>query len=236
MDAFEGPLDLLLTLIDKNEIDIYDIPVHIVTSQFIDHIKMWEEMNLDVASDFILMAASLLELKSRMLLPKELAVVDGEEIEIDPREELMRKLLEYKLYKEIAQEFKKNESVFSRVYYKPQEDISDFRDPFDELNAVEIDDLVSALSGILEKYRYKNPSASIFELEREEITLEECYEDIHSLLQGRGSFKFSTLIEMSRSRTKVIAYFLSLLEMMRLRMITVKQDRRNADLIIEKKD
>src|SRR5690606_26907517 len=107
----------------KNEIDIYDIPVHVVTEQFIAHIQVWEEMNLDVASDFILMAATLLEIKSKMLLPKESVIVDGEEVELDPREELVKRLLEYKLFKDIAEDLRKNEAIFSRIYYKPQEDV-----------------------------------------------------------------------------------------------------------------
>ena len=235
MEAFEGPLDLLLSLIDKNEIDIYDIPVHVVTEQFIAHIQVWEEMNLDVASDFILMAATLLEIKSKMLLPKESVILDGEEVELDPREELVKRLLEYKLFKDIAEDLKKNEAIFSRIYYKPQEDVSDFRDPFDELSSIELKDLVSTLNTILQRFRYENPSDQIFDLEREEISMEECAEDIQDRLSINRALKFSELASVCRTRSRIIAYFLSLLEMMRMRLVFVKQDLKNSDLIIEKR-
>ncbi len=235
MEAFEGPLDLLLSLIDRNEIDIYDIPVHVVTEQFIAHIQMWEEMNLEIASDFILMAATLLEIKSRMLLPKDSVIIDGAEVEVDPREELVKRLIEYKLFKEISEELKKSEAVYSRVYYKPQEDISEFRDPFDELSSVELRDLVNTLESILQRFRYENPSDQIFDLEREEISMEECAEDINERLSSRKTFKFSELATVCKSRSRIIAYFLSLLEMMRMRIVIVRQDIRNSDLIIEKR-
>jgi segregation and condensation protein A len=234
-EAYEGPFDLLLSLIDKNKIDIYDIPVHIITEQFIAHIQLWEEMNLEVASDFILMAATLLEIKSKMLLPQETTIVDGDEVEIDPRDELVKRLVEYKLFKEIADGLKKSESIFSRVYYKPQEDVSDFRDPFDELTSIQLKDLVETLNGILERFRYSNPSEEAFQLEREEISMEECTCEIQGRLYGIKSFKFSELFAENRSRSKIIAYFLSLLEMMRMRLVLVKQDLRNSDLIIEKR-
>src|SRR5665648_1145629 len=133
IEAYEGPLDLLLGLITKNKIDIHDIPIHLVTEQFIAQIKKWEEMNLEVASDFIVMAATLIEIKSKLLLPNELEYIEGEEDESDPREELVRKLIEYKLYKDIAENFKASEDLYTKVYYKPQEDVTEFRDPFEEL-------------------------------------------------------------------------------------------------------
>lgn len=235
MEAYEGPFDLLLRLIDKNEIDIYDIPVHIITEQFIAHIQLWEEMNLEVASDFILMVATLLEIKSKMLLPQDTNIVDGDEVEIDPRDDLVKRLVEYKLYKEIADGLKKSESIFSRVYYKPQEDVSDFRDPFDELTSIQLKDLVETLNGILQRFRYSNPSEEAFQLEREEISMEECTCEILDRLCRIKSFRFSELFSESRSRSKIIAYFLSLLEMMRMRLVLVKHDLRNIDLIIEKR-
>lgn len=235
VEVFEGPMDLLLSLIDKNELDIYDIPIHTVTEQFLLQLRKWEEMNLDVASDFIIMAATLLEIKSRMLLPKETALVDGEEIQIDPREELVKRLMEYRLYKEIAGNLKSSEDVYNKVYYKPQEDVSDFRDPFDELGAVNLMDMVTTLQNILERHRYNNPQGEFFEIRREEVSLEECSRDIEEMITLRGKLRFSDLIDQQSSRSRIIAYFLSLLEMMRTRLINVKQDGKFSDLIIEKK-
>lgn len=235
INVYEGPLDLLLSLIDKNKIDIYDIPIHIVTDQFLQHIRQWEELNLDVASDFILMATTLLEIKSRMLLPKQIADIDGEELEIDPREELVRRLLEYKLFKEIADDLKSSESVYTKVYYKPQEDVSDYRDPFDELNTISLSDLIKTLEGILERHRYNTGSTNFFEIQREEISLEECSEDIQRKISSGNIIKFSEIISVYHSKSRIIAYFLSLLELLRMRLILVKQDETFSDLIIEKR-
>ncbi|MCR3955749.1 MAG: segregation/condensation protein A [Gudongella sp.] len=235
VEVFEGPLDLLLKLIDKNEIDIYDIPINTVTEQFIEQLKMWEEMNLEVASDFIIMASTLIEIKSRLLLPKETVFVDGEEVQVDPREELVKRLMEYKLYKEISENLKSSEEVYSKVYYKPQEDVSDFRDPFEELSAVELRDLVDTLENILQRHRYNNPQGEFFEIRREEVSLEECTRDIESKVKAWHKIRFSDIISAQSSRSRIIAYFLSLLELMRTRLISVRQDGSFSDLIIEKR-
>ncbi|WP_409227527.1 segregation and condensation protein A [Gudongella sp. SC589] len=235
VEVFEGPLDLLLNLIDKNEIDIYDIPINTVTEQFIDQLKKWEDMNLEVASDFIIMASTLLEIKSKLLLPNETVIVDGEEVQVDPREELVKRLMEYKLYKEISENLKASEEVYSKVYYKPQEGVSDFRDPFQELSAVELKDLVETLENILQRHRYNNPQGNFFEIRREEVSLEECTRDIESKVNARDSIRFSDIISTQASRSRIIAYFLSLLELMRTRFISVRQDGSFSDLIIEKR-
>ncbi|MGM0395578.1 MAG: segregation and condensation protein A [Bacillota bacterium] len=235
VEVFEGPLDLLLNLIDNNEIDIYDIPVHTVTEQFIAQLKKWEDMNLQVASDFIIMAATLIEIKSKMLLPKETVFVDGEEIQIDPREELVKRLMEYKIYKKISENLKASEEVYSKVYYKPQEDVSDFRDPFQELSAVQLKDLVDTLQNILQRHRYNNPQETFYEIRREEVSLEDCTRDIKEMVRSSGKIRFSEIITREASRSRIIAYFLSLLELMRTRFISVRQDDSFSDLIIEKR-
>ena len=235
INVYEGPLDLLLSLIDKNKIDIYDIPIHVVTEQFLFHIRKWEELNLEIASDFILMATTLLEIKSRMLLPVQVLEIDGEEVEIDPREELVKRLLEYKLYKEIADDLKSSEEIYSKVYYKPGEDVSDYRDPFDELSNMKLSDLMKTFENILERYRYNTGDPSFFEIQREEISLEQCSEDITNRLSIGKILKFSELINSHHSRSRIIAYFLSLLELMRMRLILVTQDDTFSDLLIEKR-
>jgi segregation and condensation protein A len=235
IEAYEGPLDLLLGLISKNKIDIHDIPIHLVTEQFIDQIKKWEEMNLDVASDFIVMAATLLEIKSKLLLPKEFEDVIGEEDDVDPRDELVRKLIEYKLYKDIAENFKTSEGLFSKVYYKPQEDVSDFRDPFEELGAVKLEDLVKTLENILKRYKDKKPNESFYEIQREEVSLEECTINIKNRLLNKDSINFSEFLCESCSVPRIIGYFLSVLELVRLKFAYVKQNYNFSDLIIEKR-
>lgn len=235
IEAYEGPFDLLLGLIAKNKIDIHDIPIHLVTEQFIDQIKKWEEMNLEVASDFIVMAATLLEIKSKLLLPKEFEYMEGEEDEGDPREELVRKLIEYKLYKDIAENFKESEDLYSKVYYKPQEDVSDFRDPFEELGAVKLEDLVKTLDNILQRFNKNNAHEAFYEIQREEISIEECTLNIRNRLLNEDRINFSELLCESSSVPRIIGYFLSILELVRIKFAYVNQNYNFSDLIIEKR-
>ena len=235
IEAYEGPFDLLLGLIAKNKIDIHDIPIHLVTEQFIGQIKKWEEMNLEVASDFIVMAATLLEIKSKLLLPKEIDYIDGEEDDTDPRDELVRKLIEYKLYKDIAENLKVSEDLFTKVYYKPQEDVSDFRDPFEELGSVKLEDLVKTLENILKRYNKEKPHESFYEIQREEVSLEECTLNIRKRLEFVDKINFSELLCEAASVPRIIGYFLSILELVRLKFAYVNQNYNFSDLVIEKR-
>lgn len=151
LEAFEGPFDLLFHLIEKNEIDLYDIPINEVTDQYIHYIKTMEELDLDVTSEFLVMAATLLEIKSKLLLPVE--VVENEQLEfeeVDPRNELVRKLLEYKKYKLAAEVFKEKESLLSKLYFKPREElIFDTEEKDFTVDELELPDLMKALERVL---------------------------------------------------------------------------------------
>lgn len=233
IEAYEGPFDLLLSLIAKNKIDIHDIPIHLVTEQFINQIKEWEEMNLEVASDFIVMAATLLEIKSKLLLPKEFEYI--EEDQVDPRDELVRKLIEYKLYKDIAENLKLSEETYMKVYYKPQEDVSDYRDPFEELGQVKLLDLVKALENILIRYNKSKPNETFYEIKREEVSLEECTINIKEKLELSNKINFTDLLCEGFSLPRIIGYFLSILELVRMKFAYVNQNYNFSDLIIEKR-
>ena len=149
VEVFKGPMDLLLSLIKKQEIDIYDIPINIITDQFLDYINEMEELNLEITSEFLVMAATLIEIKSKMLLPKEKALEDGVEIEIDPRDELVQRLVEYEAYREVAEKLKESEIIESKVFYKPREDLSIFDDPVEELGNLDLDKLLIAINTII---------------------------------------------------------------------------------------
>ena len=150
IDVFEGPMDLLLHLIDKAEIDIYDIPINVIAEQFLDYLRQMEELNLDVTSDFLVMAATLLEIKSKMLLPKDKASEDESPVEEeDPRAELVKRIVEYKKYKNAAEELRLMETIQQKVFYKPKEDLSDFQDEQLEIEGLKIDLLVKSLSNII---------------------------------------------------------------------------------------
>lgn len=234
VEAYEGPFDLLLDLINKAEIDIYDIPINTITEQFLEYISELEELNLEVTSEFLVMAATLLEIKSKMLLPQEKIIEDGIEIEIDPREDLVRRLIEYKVYKEAAQALKYSEEIGSKIYYKPQEDLSEYVNPDDLFGKFDLELLVKAINNIMNRKGIEENLLEIGEIIREEYTLDQCMDDIQSRLLNCNKFKFTDLIDFT-SREEIITYFLSVLELIRLKVVYVYQDNSFSDLIIEKR-
>ncbi|WP_313756473.1 segregation/condensation protein A [Tissierella sp.] len=237
IDAFEGPMDLLLHLIDKAEIDIYDIPINLIAEQFIEYIRQMEELNLDVASDFLVMAATLLEIKSKLLLPNKVSPCDTqlEMEEVDPRAELVRRLVEYKRYKNIAEELRIFENIQSKVYYKPKEDLMDFEDKEFQLEELNIDLLLKSLSNIIEKRNKENKVLDISEIQRDEFTLEECIKDIKQKLNIDRILKFSFFLDENSTKKEIITYFLSILELIRMKYINVMQEEDFSDLIIRRR-
>lgn len=237
IEAFEGPMDLLLHLIDKAEIDIYDIPINLIAEQFLDYIAQMEELNLDVASEFLVMAATLLEIKSKLLIPSrenfENAQLEMEEA--DPRAELVRRLVEYKKYKGIAEDFRILETIHSKVYYKPKEDLMDLEDEKFELEGLNIDLLLKSLNNIIKKRNSENRVLDISEIQRDEYTLEECIKDIKQRLQIDKALTFSSLLGKDSTRKEIITYFLSVLEMIRMKYVYVRQDEDFFDLIISRR-
>lgn len=234
VDAYEGPLDLLLSLIKQAEIDIYDIPINVITEQFLDYIAQMEDLNLDVTSEFLVMASTLLEIKSKMLLPKEKIIQDGIEVEVDPREELVKRLLEYKLYKEAAENLKASEAIESKAYYKPQEDLSEYTNDDDLFGELDLDSLVKAISNIIYRKGINSNLIDIGEITREEYTLDMCIENIRFKLKSFFRIKFTDLINYS-TKEEIITYFLSLLELTRLKEVFVYQNEAFSDIIIEKR-
>lgn len=235
LDEFQGPLDLLLSLIEKAKIDIYDIPINIITEQYIEYIYSMDELNLSIASEFILMASTLLEIKSRMLLPQEVMLVDEIEIEIDPREELVRRLIEYKKYKEAAEELRVSEDIESKVYYKPKEDFSSYEDIYVDIT-FDLNLLLKSLNNIISRRGKGKITLDISEIHREEYTLKDCIEEVLLKLKINKIISFEELLSENSSRNEIITYFLSLLELIRLRQVEVTQDNMHTDIIITIRD
>lgn len=237
IDAFEGPMDLLLHLIDKAQIDIYDIPINHITEQFIQYIYHMEELNLDIASEFLIMAATLVEIKSKMLLPSEKqdTNLQLEMEELDPRAELVRRLVEYKKYKAVSQELRLFEDIQSKVYYKPKEDLFDYDEKEIKLEGLDVNILLKSISKIIEKRNKSDRVLDINEIQRDEYTLEECINDIQNMLKNNVILKFSNLIDEGSSRKEIIVCFLSVLELIRMKQITVDQEEDFSDLIITKR-
>jgi len=219
LETFEGPLDLLLYLIKKNEIDIYDIPISAITQQYLEYLEMMKNLNLDVAGDFLLMAATLLHIKSKMLLPAT-EEEEGEKEEEDPRAELVRRLLEYQRFKEAAQQLVKgpllDREVFVRSFFgeslagKEEEEVS---------GEVTLFDLLEVMKKVLEGL----PAEDFQEISVEQLNIKDKILQIMERLWESESLAFTELYTASTSRKEIIVTFLALLELLRLRMIRVYQ-------------
>lgn len=236
LESFEGPMDLLLHLIDKAEIDIYDIPINEITEQYIEYIKKMDQLDLDITSEFLLMAATLLEIKSKMLLPSMKTSEDKqlEMEEIDPRIELVKRLVEYKKYKHVSQELQLYEQVQKKVYYKPKEDLSNFEGE-EEIEEMDLDKLVSALNKLLKKNQNTQISIDIDEIQKEEYTLDESMEKIKVKLEENKQITFSSLFHENSNKKEIVVTFLSILELIRTKYITIAQEDNFSEIIINKR-
>jgi len=219
LEIFEGPLDLLLYLIKKEEIDIYDIPISKITDQYLEYLEMMKLLDLDIAGEFIVMAATLMHIKSRMLLPPD--EVPQEEIEEaeDPRTELVKRLLEYKKFKEAADELAKKEAMSSQLYTRKSEEnfVPELEDsPFFETS---IFDLLTAFSKILKEI----PKETFYRLVKDKFTVTEKIHDIFHMLVNEPRLFFSKLFKETKSKLEIIVTFLAVLELIRLKEIIVIQ-------------
>lgn len=235
--VYEGPLDLLLHLIDKNKLNIYDIPIVEITNQYLEYIKQMEKNNMDVMSEFIEMAATLISIKSKMLLP---AKVEEEESEVDPRAELVEKLLEYKKYKYISNKLKLRQIDAEKIAFKepsiPKE-ILNFKPKIqaeDVLKNVELDLLYEIFNSVIKKQKDKvDPIRSKFgEIKKEEFTVQEKIDYINDLSLKYNSISFTDLLESGSSKVEVIVSFLAVLELIKMGAIIIKQEEIYKDIII----
>jgi segregation and condensation protein A len=218
LDIFEGPLDLLLYLIRKNEIDIYDIPIALITRQYLDYIEMLHSLNLDLAGEFLVLAATLLHIKSRLLLPVE--EDPSTQDEEDPRAELVRQLLDYQAFKEAALELDRR-PVLERDVFTRRYPAAGPNDPEDPGVFVEMDvfDLVKAFQQMLTRL----DKADMIEIEAEEMSLADRINEIMDRLMECKHLTFTELIGVRTDRRWILFTFLALLELMKLRMIKAYQ-------------
>lgn len=218
IENFEGPLDLLLHLIKKNEIKIYDIPIAMIAQQYLEYVEAMKELNLNVAGEFLVMAATLLQIKSKMLLPVD-ETAEDEEDGPDPREELVRRLLEYKTYKEAARQLDGQEKMWREIFSREQAPPEPVQADETLLENVSLFDLVDALKGILDR----NPGKKLIEILPDNLTVRERMNVILEMLEGKDSVSFVDLFEESCHRLVVIVTFLAMLELIRLRVARVFQ-------------
>ncbi|NOT24415.1 MAG: segregation/condensation protein A [Nitrospiraceae bacterium] len=226
---FEGPLDLLLHLIRKSEINIYDIPIHLIAQQYLSYIEAMKDLNLTVAGEFLVMAATLLQIKSKMLLPADETVADEEEGS-DPREELVRRLLEYKKFKEAARQLDEHERLWREIYSREQSPTVELESDETLLEDVSLFDLVDVLQGILDR----NPGKKLMDIVPDNLTVRERMSAILEMLEGRESVNFVELFEPSCHRLVVIVTFLALLELMRLRTARIFQAEHFGPILVSR--
>ncbi|MBM7645345.1 segregation and condensation protein A [Scopulibacillus daqui] len=236
IDAFEGPLDLLLHLIKQLEIDIYDIPVAEITEQYLDFIHRMQVLELDVASEFLVMAATLIEMKSKMLLPKPEPLEDDlegsvMEFEDDPREELMRRLLEYRQYKQAAQVLKEREQQQNRLYAKLPSDLSHLKKGNQPQTAnATIYDMVTALQRVFKRKKINQPLNT--KVQRQSLPIGQRMREVIDVLKERNEpVSFDSLFPYP-NRSHIVVTFMALLELMKKKQIICTQDHNFQDISI----
>ncbi len=237
LQVFEGPLDLLLHLIDKNKIDIYDIPIVEITNQYMEYMKEMQERDLNLMSEFLLMAATLLDIKCRMLLPPEVNE-DGEEQ--DPRMELVEQLLQYKMYKYMSYELKDRQIDGEKIWFREVDIPSEVREYQEPVNLDELlGDLTLArldqiFKDVMRRQHDKlDPVRSSFgKIEKEEVTVEDKMEYLNQYVLSHKKFHFRDLLQKQTSKLQVVVTFLAILEMMKIGTIHVEQEDTFDDIFI----
>ncbi|MDO7905113.1 segregation/condensation protein A [Paenibacillus sp. JX-17] len=240
LETFEGPLDLLLHLIDKAEIEIQDIPISEITDQYMAYLDSMQELELDITSEFLVMAATLLSIKSKLLLPKPPVIeMDDfdyyEEDDYDPRAELVHKLMEYRKFKGIARHLHDREWERSLIYSKEPEDLTPFM-PAEQENPIQglhTADLIAAFQKALRKAVRQAPVARI---QRDEISVKDRIKDVVSTLERvgyGGKLMFSKLLDQDMYRHEIVVTFLAILELMKMKQIVCYQEQLFDDIVME---
>lgn len=237
LQVFEGPLDLLLHLIDKNKIDIYDIPIVDITNQYMEYINEMEKADLNIMSEFLVMAATLLDIKCKMLLPKE-ENEEGEEE--DPRQELVEQLLEYKLYKYMSYELKERQNDFEQIMYKEAsvpEEVLEYEEPVDMdrlLGDLTLTKLNVIFQDVMKRQVNKiDPVRSKFgKIQKEEVTLPDKLDYVTEYAKNHKAFSFRDLLNKQSSKTQIVVTFLAILQLMKEGTILIEQEQPFDDIII----
>ena len=237
IESFEGPLDLLLHLIDVNKFNIFDIPIVEITAQYMEYLKAMETEDLNVMSEFLVMAATLLEIKAKMLLPAE---VDEEGEEIDPREDLVQKLLEYKMYKYMSYELRDRLSMSGHALYKGPtipEEVAKYEQPVNREELVgdlTLTRLNAIFQGLMRRQTEKiDPIRSKFgRIEQEEVSLDEKMVSVREYASQHSTFRFSSLMKEQKGKIQMIVTFLAILELMKTGELLVVQEQLFDDMLI----
>ena len=231
LNNFEGPIDLLLYFIRRDELDIYDIPIAKITKEFIDAVEEWERVQLHVAGDFIVMASTLMRIKAKLLLPRPELGDDGEII--DPRKELVQQLVEYKRFKDVAEMLKNLSDERDQKFCRQLEPII-LTDELDSEENFILDVTLYDLARFFKSVMDNMPVVSQFELHREPVRLEKQKEFIFRYIDGDGRLKFSTILDKLKTRMEIVVTFLAVLDLVREGICRLTQNKVFGDLELQK--
>jgi len=227
LEIFEGPLDLLLHLIKKNEVSITDIPIAVITEQYLATLELMQTLNLDTAGEFLVMAATLVHIKSRMLLPAGGEDAEDEEEGADPRDELVRRLLEYQRFKDAAEQLEQRDVLTRDVFIrtaKPTEDV-----PVPNFRELSVFELITALRRVLERL----PKDLVHEVHLDKVTVREKMTMLLDRLRATPKILFEELFSGDRTRMDVVVTFLAMLELVKVKVIRIVQEELNGPILIE---
>ena len=231
LNNFEGPIDLLLYFIRRDELDIYDIPIAKITKEFIDAVEEWERVQLHVAGDFIVMASTLMRIKAKLLLPRPELGDDGEII--DPRKELVQQLVEYKRFKDAAEMLRNLSDERDQKFCRQLEPII-LTDELDSEENIILDVTLYDLARFFKSVMDNMPVVSQFELHREPVRLEKQKEFIFKYFDGDGRLKFSTILDKLKTRMEIVVTFLAVLDLVREGICRLTQNKVFGDLELQK--
>ncbi len=230
LESFEGPLDLLLHLIKKNEIDIYDIPIALIIEQYNEYLDVIKEINLEIVGDYLIMAAELSYIKSKMLVPKPISE-DEEEVE-DPREELVRRLIEYQRYKDAAQNLFSldilGRDIFARKFEDDTADLDEHRPPL----VVDLWSLVDAFKRVLDKRDFTEVEIDNLVYTVEAITVQDKMEEILQRIEENQSIRFFNIFSDNSTKNEIVLTFLALLELIKQQLVKAIQEDQFSDILI----
>lgn len=230
IDAFEGPLDLLLHLIKESKVDIWDIKIEEITEQYLNYIKSMEKLNLNIASEYLVMASELMEMKSKLLLPRT-TLEETEEEEIDPREKLIQKLIEYQKYKDMTNSFKELEEARHEIYTKTPESLKEYAPEGTIVNTdLSLDDLMKAFEKFLQRKEKDKPLATT--VTKKEISVTERRTQIRDILKKKKKVDFFELFDVV-TKEYIVVTFLAVLEMARKQELVIYQENNFDNIICE---
>lgn len=234
LEVFEGPLDLLLYLIKRDEVDIYDISIERIAKQYLEYMEAFQVLNIDLAGEFIVMAANLLYIKSRTLLPKDQQTPEEDADEEDPRWELIRQLIEYKKFKEAAAELRTREALQEKLFprFPSNPDLTPAGDLL--VDEVGIFDLISAFQKVLKRLESRRREEDLREIFEENFTVADKIEFLLRVIYGGIPVRFEECFAEAAGRAEIVVTFLAMLELIRLKQLRVRQEKHFAEIWIER--